>query len=170
LSASNRSASRIVLLAIFVAFVVNSQEIATEPDRLYWFWSTECDERELSITVSIDELTNYSWSVPLCHDTWAKRERAGDKIRIRFDFEAKRSFSWSGYTDEVQFNPVGDTINGNIWLAGSEPDGMIIGVTFSSEALDRILMNTIYHASPHKESSVEVSPGLVVRSAPKKSR
>ena len=112
------------------------------------------------------QLQNHQWSVPLCHGTWKERELAGDKIRIEKKLEAPRSISWSGYTDEVQVSPAGDVIEANIWLAGAEPDGMIIGVTFQSKSLDSILMNTIFHASHHAESSIEVAPGIMVRSTP----
>ena len=156
----------LILLALITAFPLRAQDEAAAPEQLYWFWSTDCEAFDLRVRVSIDELQNYEWSVPLCHGTWKERKLASDKIRIKKKIQAPRSISWSGYRDNVQVSPAGDTIEANIWLAGAEPDGMIIGVTFYSESLDSILMNTIFHASHHVESSVEVAPGLIVRSRP----
>jgi hypothetical protein len=156
----------VVFLALVFAFPVGAEDETPAPEKLYWFWSTDCRAVDLRLRISIDELQNYEWSVPLCHGTWKERELAGNKISIEKKLETPREISWSGYTDEVQVSPAGDKIEGKFWLAGAEPDGMIIGVTFFSESLDSILMNTIFYASHDSESSIEIAPGVIVRSTP----
>lgn len=161
-----RKSGCMILLVLIAAFPLSAQGETAVTEKLYWFWSTDCNAVELGMQISISEVANYNWSVPLCHGTWKERVLAGDKIRIEKKLDVTRSIVWSGYRDEVQVSPAGDTIEVNIWLAGAEPDGVIIGVSFVSESLNSILMNTIFHASHDVESSIEVAPGLIVRSRP----
>ena len=153
-----------IVLLLFANADAQTDTDKTEP--LYWFWSAQCDALQLRVGISVDNAQNFSWAVPLCHGTWEQRELAGDSIRIEKVLTISRSVTWSGYRDEAQVTPAGDKIEVNIWVAGAQTEGTIIGLTFTSESLRSIVMNTTFYASPDAESSIELAPGFIFRTAP----
>ena len=56
------------------------------------------------------------------------------------------------------------TIEGNVWQAGSDPDELLLGISFSTK--NQVLLNTIHIAKPGRVSSSEVDRGIVVRTFP----
>lgn len=59
-----------------------------------------------------------------------------------------------------------DVIRGDIWLAGSDPDDLLLGISFMDDK--QILLNTTHIAKPNQESSTEIDPGIEVRTLPLK--
>ena len=55
-------------------------------------------------------------------------------------------------------------IEGNIWLAGADPDAMILGVSFVSRG--SIYMNTLHIAYPDRRQISEIEPGLIIITEP----
>ena len=56
-------------------------------------------------------------------------------------------------------------IGGNIWRAGGEPDGLLLGVSSFSTA-DRILLNTLHFAAAQKRTESGLADGLVITTFP----
>ena len=70
-----------------------------------------------------------------------------------------------GHTFQKQYvTTPHEMIRGDIWLAGSDPDDLLLGVSFMDDK--RVLLNTIHIAKPNQESSAEIDPGIEVRTLP----
>lgn len=57
-----------------------------------------------------------------------------------------------------------DSIEGDIWQAGGEPDALIIGISFDTGK--QILLKTIHVAKPGKQTSSEVDKGIFITTYP----
>lgn len=58
-----------------------------------------------------------------------------------------------------------EQLEGNIWEAGAEVDGLSFGVSVAGK--EDILLNSIHFADPEKASKSEFGGGLTITSAPK---
>ena len=123
---------------------------------MVWSWSEHCGKQQkkyLGIQVFLDSKTVYESSVPICRT----KHRASPKT-IVFYFKGGHTFQ-----DEHRTSPK-ETIEGNVWLAGSDPDAIIFGVDFSNRK--RILLNTVHIAKPGGESISLIDGGMRVRTFP----
>jgi len=84
--------------------------------------------------------------------------------KLSFSFKAGRPIKWLGYRDDEPISPAKQEIECNIWMAGADPDYIILGVDFSRA--DTGLMNTLHLAYPTEKSSSEIENGLVVVTFP----
>lgn len=85
---------------------------------------------------------------------------------LHYFFKAPRAISWEGYKDEVEITPANLHVDGDIWLAGSDPGDMILGVSFNGT--HSIYMNTLLVAYPDQQTELEIATGLVVVTRPRK--
>lgn len=88
----------------------------------------------------------------------------GQDKKLSFSFTPRRAITWEGYKDEKETTPPNQRLLGDLWLAGADPDALIIGVTFRSA--DSNHMNTIHIAHPNKQDRSEIATGLVVVTTP----
>jgi len=85
------------------------------------------------------------------------RSKEVDK-RIVFSFKGGHVFQGEHRTSPTQ------TIEGNIWQAGTDPGVILLGISFSAE--NQVLLNSVHIAKPGKASESEIDPGLTVRTFP----
>jgi hypothetical protein len=57
-----------------------------------------------------------------------------------------------------------DSIQGDIWQVGGEPDALILGISFDTKK--QILLNTLHIARPEKQTSSELDKGLFITRNP----
>ncbi|HKW73985.1 MAG TPA: hypothetical protein VJN64_00540 [Terriglobales bacterium] len=94
-------------------------------------------------------------SFPLC--PISDRSKEADR-RLAFFFKGGHVFDGEFRTKRSE------TIEGNIWEAGTDPGIIYFGVSFMTRK--ELLLNTIHIARPDRASVTEIDPGLVVRTLP----
>jgi hypothetical protein len=129
-----------------------------------WFWFATCGGPVMKLEVRLDQKTIYQSSFPACRTDRLSTNNVGQKKILEFVFNAPRAIVWQGYRDEENTTKLDQEIEGNIWLAGADPDAMILGVSFVSRGA--IYMNTIHIAYPDRRHVSEIEPGLVVITEP----
>ncbi len=129
-----------------------------------WFWFTTCGGPVMKLEVRLDQKTIYQFSFPACRTDRLSTNNVGQKKILEFVFNAPRAIVWQGYRDEDNTTNPDQEIEGNIWLAGAEPDAMILGVSFVSRGA--IYMNTLHIAFPDRRHVSEIESGLVVITEP----
>ena len=94
-------------------------------------------------------------SFPICPIA----DRSGEvEKRVVFSFKGGHIFQGEYRTRRT------DSIEGNIWQAGSDPGVILFGVSFSTKK--QVLLNTIHIAKAGVTSVSEIDPGLTVRTFP----
>jgi hypothetical protein len=106
----------------------------------------------MGIEVVLNGKPIYRSSFPIC--PIGDRSKEADK-RIVFSFKGGHIFQGEYHTTPAE------TIQGNIWQAGTDPGAILFGLSFSTKK--QVLLNTIHVAKPGKVSESEIDPGLKVR-------
>ena len=60
--------------------------------------------------------------------------------------------------------PRKETLEGNVWQAGRDPDGIVLGVSFARPK--RVWCNSLHVLDPNKASKTVLARGLIVKTAP----
>jgi len=118
----------------------------------------------MKLEVRLDHKIIYQSSFPLCRAERSSAHSEGQKKKLDFAFNAPRAIVWQGYRDEDNTTDPDQEIEGNIWLAGADPDVMLLGVSFRSRG--SIYMNTLHIAYPDRREVSEIELGLVVITEP----
>lgn len=118
----------------------------------------------MNLEVRLDQKVIYKSSFPLCRAERSSVHSQGRARKLHFLFKPRRAIVWRGYKDEDETTDPNQPIAGDIWLAGADPDALLIGISFSTH--DSIYMNTIHIAHPARRDQSEVAAGLVVITNP----
>ncbi len=159
--------SCLVPITIFCAVPALAQAGARAPSQATdtgWYWFATCGGPSMTLELEFDTVTVYRASFPICRASTRSAATQGQGARIEFRFQSGRPIAWSGYRDAVDTTRNGEVIEANVWLAGADPEAMILGLTFMRS--HRILMNTVHIAHPPTIDSTVVAPGIVVRTSP----
>ena len=97
-------------------------------------------------------------SFPICPTSERSKEADRQQRIVAFTFKGGHVFQGEYHTTRRQ------TIDGNIWLAGTDPGAILFGISFSIKK--QVLLNTIHVAKPGRESASEIDRGLIVRTFP----
>ena len=149
--------SRFLVALIFVAAapLVSSQEPRVSSDPL-WSWFGNCsDKRYMGLEVSLSGKIIHRSSFPICPIGDLSKEVGKT---VAFSFKGGPLFQGEYHTTQTQ------TIEGNIWQAGTDPGVILFGVSFSTKK--QVLLNTIHIAKPGSWSTSEIDRGLIVRTFP----
>jgi hypothetical protein len=147
-----------LLLAVTASPALASQE---EP---VWFWFASCGGLVMKLEVRLDQNIIYQSSFPLCRAERSSVYSEGQKKKLDFVFNAPRAIVWQGYRDEDNTTDPNQEIKGDIWLAGADPNAVILGVSFVSHG--SIYMNTLHIAYPDRREVSEIESGLVIITEP----
>jgi hypothetical protein len=129
-----------------------------------WGWFASCEIPNLSLEVRLDRKAIYKSTVPICQAERSTFQRE-DHWLVRFSFTPNRAIVWKGYRDDDSNTTApNQPIEGDVWLAGSDPDKLLLGVSFSMRRVG--YMNTIHIAHPFKRDETEIEPGLLVTTEP----
>jgi hypothetical protein len=118
----------------------------------------------MKLEVRLDQKIIYQSSFSLCRAERSSAHSEGQKKNLDFVFTSPRAIVWQGYRDEDNTTDPNQEIEGGIWLAGADPDVMILGVSFMSRGA--IYMNTLHIAYPDRRAVSEIEPGLVIITEP----
>jgi hypothetical protein len=158
-----RKAAMILLRALLIAVAMTgTAQAAQEGD--VWFWFAACGGPTLNLEVRFDQKAIFKSWFPLCRAARSSFYSEGQRRRLHFDFKPRRSIVWEGYREEHNTTTPNQSIEGDIWLAGADPDALLLGITLMTR--DSIYMNTIHIAHPSLRDQPEIAPGLVVITTP----
>jgi hypothetical protein len=152
----------LVLVLAIAPPLLSSQESEATPERL-WSWFGDCSQKEyMGLEVVLSRKVIYRSSFPVCPIN-DYSEKVKDLLSARGTPERKLVFSFKGghvFQGEYHTTPT-QTIEGNVWQAGTDPGVILFGISFSSKK--QVLLNTIHVAQLAKASASEIDPGLTVR-------
>ncbi len=100
----------------------------------------------------------YRASFPICPISDVSQETGARQKTVVFHLKGGHELQGEHHTARSQ------TIEGNIWQAGADPDAILLGISFSTG--NQILLNTIHYAKPTGESRTVIDKGIVVRTFP----
>jgi hypothetical protein len=95
---------------------------------------------------------------PICPISDRPEETDHQQKIVAFSFKGGHLFQGEYHTTRRQ------TIEGNIWQAGTDPGAILFGVSFSTK--EQGLLNTIHVAKADRGSRSEIDRGLIVRTFP----
>jgi hypothetical protein len=125
-----------------------------EKGNIVWTWSKQCNgDYKLGVTVRLDGKLLYRGVLPICRGS-----RDFEDGRVEFHFAGGHTFQGEYRTRKT------DSIEGDIWQAGGEPDALILGISFDTNR--QILLNTLHISRPEKQTSSVLDKGLLVKTSP----
>jgi hypothetical protein len=124
---------------------------------LAWYWiQGDCGGcKKLRLELVLDGKSLYRCSFNIRR---MERAAAGSKQPARtlvFSFNGGHNFQ-----GEYRTTPQ-ETIEANIWQAGAEPDGLLLGVSFVTK--HQIVLNTVHFAASDRSSEMPLDRGLLIR-------
>lgn len=123
------------------------------PD-VVWAWSNRCDgNHKLGVTVRLARKVLYRGVLPICRGS-----RDAENGRVEFHFAGGHLFQ-----GEHRTRPT-DSIEGDIWQAGGEPDALILGISFATR--NQTLLNTVHIGRPQRRTSSVLDKGLFITTYP----
>jgi len=164
--------SRLLQLAVAIFLVTSTLLVSTatanpaiaSQEGPVWFWFGTCSGTALKLEVKFDQKLVYQSSFPICHSERANIPDIISKKELDFVFRSPRAITWEGYRDVDNITGPNQKLYGQIWLAGSDPDDLVLGIAFTSGK--DIYMNTIHVAYPNRKAGTEIETGLVVITEP----
>jgi hypothetical protein len=151
-----RGKCKLLLITVFLAGTAVSQQPSSRPEapEAVWTWSKQCDSNhKLGVTVRLQHKVLYRGVLPICRGS-----RNAENGRVEFHFPGGHLFQGEYRTHST------DSIEGDIWQAGGEPDALILGISFDTKK--QILLNTLHVARPDKQTSSELDKGLFITTYP----
>lgn len=153
---------RVWIPLIICIALSKSLAVAQEPSSIpgtsdvVWISSKQCNgDHKLGVIVRLDHKVLYRGVLPICRGS-----RDAEDGRVEFHFVGGHTFQGEYRTRSA------DSIEGDIWQAGGDPDALILGISFDGGKHKQILLNTLHVASPEKQSSSELDKGLFITTFP----
>ena len=142
-------------LVVVTASFVWARQPPAAPESL-WSWFGACDKKlHMGIEVQLDGKVIHRSTFPIC----PIKDRSEEVAKtVEFSFKGGHLFQGEYQT------AASETIEGEVWQAGTDPGAILLGVSFSTKK--QVLLNTIHVAKPYQESVSRIDPGLVVRTFP----
>jgi len=116
-----------------------------------WHWQECANPIRLHITVEADGARLADTTIPVCRRERARIVPEAQQRMIRFP---------AGQVAGRLGSPDAATLTGNLWEAGAEDAGLVLGVSFQTR--ERVLVNALHLAFATQASRSEVAPGVVV--------
>lgn len=144
-----------VLILFFVAFALSTLSQTSTNGEKVWYWFADChDGKMLGVQVLLDRKPIYRAEFRACQ---MDRNVTNSESKV-FYFPGGHTFQREYHTKKTE------RIEGNIWQAGADPDGLLLGLSFMTK--DRVLLNTIHIAKPDKIMETEIDSGVFVKTYP----
>ncbi|MBI3853879.1 MAG: hypothetical protein HY298_26945 [Verrucomicrobia bacterium] len=137
-------------------------EVGSE-EKPVWFWFAG-DGPQMSLQVRLDQKIIYETKFPIRHAKRSSAYSKGQEKAIHYSFTSARAIVWQGYKDADETTAANQKILGDIWLAGADPDCLILGIAFGGQ--DSNYMNTLHIAHPNQRDESTIASGLVIFTAP----
>ncbi len=126
----------------------------TKAPDVVWTWSKRCNgDHRLGVTIRLDRKVLYRGVLNICRGS-----------RDAEDGQAELHFA-GGHTFQSQYHTSpNESIEGDIWEAGGDPNFLILGIAFFNDK--QILLNTVDIARPAKQTSSEIDANLSITTFP----
>jgi hypothetical protein len=150
-----------VALAVAATLGTRWGQTASTPPEMLWYWVRHCrDAKVIRVEVLLDGKSIYrsSFCIGRMRPAEVEAWQIGLGQTVAFTFKGGHLFQGEWRTVPAQ------TIKGEIWQAGGEPDGLLLGVSFSTK--DRLLLNSLHFVKPDGNSESKLDPGLFIRTYP----
>jgi hypothetical protein len=156
---------RVIFVTVLLFVIATSASAAPQSPASaspVWHWFQNCAAKTtMGVEVTVDGKSVFKSSFPICKTTNAPADSRDGKQRIlAFTFKGGRTFQGEYQTTSAE------PVEGNIWQAGADADGLLLGVSFVSKKQNQILLNTIHIAQPDRRSAEEVDTGIFVETFP----
>lgn len=133
----------------------------TSPTRseMHWYWTRGCRKaRTIGLVLLLDGKPIYRSPFIMCLFPSQEGPSEQEIGAITFSIKGGHTFQGNLRTGPEQ------TITCDLWQAGTEPNGLFLGVSFSTK--DRVLLNTLHFASPDSARESKLDRGLLIRTYP----
>ncbi len=148
--------SMLLFVTTFLTATAVAQQPTARPEtpEVVWTWSEQCSgNHKLGLTVRLERKVLYRGVLPICRGS-----RDAENGQVKFHFAGGHLFQGEYRTRST------DSIEGDIWQAGGEPDALILGISFVTK--NQILLNTLHLAWPNRQVSSELDRGLFITTYP----
>lgn len=113
-----------------------------------WQWRSDCAQPTiLRIEIHTDAARLLETRLTLCRGA----RDSGTALKTPITFPATR------IADKLETSPE-TAVTGDVWVAGSEPDGVTLGVSFQTE--ERVLLNTLRFVPASAASQSDLGAGI----------
>jgi hypothetical protein len=146
------AATGIVICYFALAVSANAAELPAR-DNAVWHWFGTCaDEKSMSLEISLNRKSIFKSSFPICK---MRRSKVASGLTPRH-----LTFSLANENRSYFGEAKGETLEGNIWESGTDPDDIILGL--SIETKTQTWLHTLLVVEPDKPSRFLLGKGLVV--------
>jgi hypothetical protein len=145
------------LLLLFLAGYAFAQDKQTTSSEIVWHWTAlQPAERIIIFETTVDGelLATAKFPVSRAARGQIKPEEKQTIFEYNFVLHKKQGRS----LNEVSQG----SVEGNIWIAGMEKDGIIFGISWVTR--NQIILNTLHFAALDKVEAVEIAPGVYFKS------
>jgi hypothetical protein len=126
-----------------------------------WFWFGDCpNSKMMGMQVLLEGKSIYHSGFRACQLERTDANSKSEGKIMAFSFSGGHTFQASYRTSKSE------TIEVNIWQAGADPDGIVLGISFM--ARNQILLNTIHIAKPGESTESTLDRALVFKTYPEK--
>lgn len=146
------------MLGIVIAVTVASPaDAATSPrDDAVWDWDARCSSpKQIRIEVTLDGKRMYTTTFGICPASDYPQPMKPQRTLV---------FKIAGPHKSLFGEPRRETLEGNVWQAGRDTDGIVLGVSFAGPK--RVWCNSLHVLDPNKASKTVLARGLIVKTTP----
>jgi hypothetical protein len=134
-------------------------DVIEPPIARLWSWFGDCGkETNVGLEVLLDGKVIEHLSFPICPILNGSEESYANRKTVAFSFKGGHIFKGEYRTRRTE------TIEGNIWQAGTDPGVILLGISFMTKK--QVVLNTIHAAKLGGDSTSEIDRGLSVRTFP----
>jgi hypothetical protein len=141
---------------VIAATVASPADAVTSPKGdAVWDWYARCSSpKQIRIEVSLNGKRIYKTTFGICRTDYPQLMKPQRTLVFKIAGPHKSLFG----------EPRKETLEGNVWQAGRDPDGIVLGVSFAGP--NRVWCNSLHILDPNKASKTVLARGLIVRTAP----
>lgn len=145
------------ILSCSVGDLVEGSENLESSNSRNWHWSNDCEHPQLlRLQAAIDGVVVSSKTISVCQSP------ARNEPFLEFHLSGGRTYRSNGRGNYPTTR--NQKIDLDVWEAASDPDGVILGVSFATKK--QILVNAVHLAKPNAKSESWVSDGVQVGTYP----
>ena len=145
---------RIVIVACATVVLMSPQQLEAAPNEPpVWHWYSECaKQQKVELKMLLDGAVIYKSTFSACSMPRSSIVPEPKQRGLEFTLPAKGN--------QRLKVPTKIPVEGNIWEAGSDPDAILVGVSFATK--DQVLLNTLHIAEMGKTTTSQLARGLFV--------
>ena len=145
------------MLGIMIAVTLASPATAVTAPKAdaVWDWYARCSSpKQIRIEVSLHSKRIYGTTFGICRTNYPQPMKPQRTLVFKIAGPHRSLFG----------EPRTETLEGNVWQAGRDRDGIVLGVSFAGP--NQIWLNSLHILDPNKASETVLARGLIVRTQP----